>query len=96
MKNQVKTGITGFDELVEGGFPKGKCILLSGTPGTGKTIFSLQYIYNGAKRFKEKSLYISFEENKEHLFSQAKKFGWDLEKLENEKKVLSRAFLLEK
>jgi circadian clock protein KaiC len=87
MRSQIKTIIPGFDELVEGGLPKGKCILLSGTPGTGKTIFSLQYIYNGATKCREKGMYISFEENKQNLFSQAKKFGWNMEKFEKEKKI---------
>ena len=40
--NKTKTGINGFDELIAGGFPKRSAILLSGTPGTGKTIFALE------------------------------------------------------
>lgn len=49
---RVKTGIPGFDELVAGGLPKESNILLTGIPGTGKTIFALQYLYNGAKMVK--------------------------------------------
>lgn len=82
MMKKIKTNIQGFDELVEGGFPQGSSILLSGSAGTGKTIFSLQYLYNGAVKEKEKGVYFSFEEKKESLFEQAKQFGWDLEKLE--------------
>ncbi|MBW2982713.1 AAA family ATPase [Candidatus Woesearchaeota archaeon] len=87
-KRLVKTGIEGFDKLVGGGLPAGKCVLLSGTPGTGKTIFSLQYLYKGAKEHGEKGLYISFEESVSNLKSQAKAFGWDLEAME--KKGLMR------
>ncbi len=87
-EKRVKTGISGFDELIEGGLPVGKCILLSGTPGTGKTIFSLQYAYNGATLYNEKGLYVSFEEDKHSLKSQAAKFGWDFDKLEKEGKVV--------
>ena len=79
---RIKTGIKGFDELVQGGFPKGSTIVLTGSPGTGKTIFALQFIYNGATKFKEKGLYVTFEERKENLLQQAMQFGWDLEKLE--------------
>ena len=85
--DKVKTGIKGFDRLVEGGFPKGKIILLSGTPGTCKTIFALQFLYNGAMQFNEKGLYISFEEKAQSLKNQALQFGWDFDKLEKEKKV---------
>lgn len=78
----TKTGIKGFDKLVGGGFPKGSTILLSGTPGTGKTIFALEYLYNGTLKFNEKSLFVTFEERKENLINQASQFGWDLEALE--------------
>ncbi len=84
---KTKTGIKGFDELVQGGFPRGKTILLSGTPGTGKTIFALQYLYNGAVKFNEKGLYVTFEEKIEDLKNQAKQFGWDFDKLEKQRKV---------
>ncbi len=86
-KEKTKTGIKGFDKLVKGGFPKGKSILLSGTPGTGKTIFALQFLYNGAVKFDEKGFYITFEEKVDDLKSQAKQFGWDFDKLEKERKV---------
>ncbi len=79
--DRVKTGVTGLDTLIEGGFPKGSVVLISGSPGSGKTIFALQYLVQGAKN-KEKSLYISFEENRQSILDQAKQFGWDLEKQE--------------
>jgi len=84
---KIKTGIKGFDKLVQGGIPKGKSILLSGTPGTGKTIFALQFLYNGAVKYNEKGLYVTFEEKIEDLKNQAKQFGWDFDKLEKESKV---------
>lgn len=82
---KVQTGIKGFDALVEGGMPIGSTILLSGTPGTGKTIFSLEFLYNGATRFKEKGLYVSFEEKKSNLINQASSFGWDIPALEKKR-----------
>jgi len=81
---KIKTGISGFDALVDGGFPKGRTVLLSGMPGTGKTIFALQFIYNGATQFKEKGLYISLEENADSLKRQAALFGLNLEQPEKE------------
>ena len=81
---KTKTGIKGLDELIQGGFPLGSRILLSGTPGTGKTIFGLEYLHNGAKKFDEPGLYVSFEEESENIREQASQFGWDLKELERQ------------
>ncbi|MBN2250994.1 MAG: hypothetical protein JW724_02840 [Candidatus Altiarchaeota archaeon] len=82
---RVKTGVNGLDELIEGGFPKGHCILLSGAPGTGKTIFGMQYLYNGAKSG-DKGLYLVFNEELEDVLLQPAVFGWDLQRyIENGK-----------
>ena len=78
---RIKTGIPGFDELVEGGIPKGFNLLVTGTPGTGKTIFGLQFLYNGMKEG-DTGLYITLDSQAEKLFKQASQFGWDLETLE--------------
>ena len=83
---RVKTHIKGFDELVEGGLPKNSVNLLTGDAGTGKTIFSLEYLYNVAIKDKKNCIYFTFEEKKESLITQAEQFGWDLKKLENKKK----------
>jgi KaiC/GvpD/RAD55 family RecA-like ATPase len=79
---RIKTYISGFDKLIEGGIPKGSCILLSGEAGTGKTIFSLEYIYRGAIN-NEVSIYFTFEERRKSIIEQAKQFNFDIEKFEN-------------
>jgi KaiC/GvpD/RAD55 family RecA-like ATPase len=84
---RIETHIPGLDNLIEQGFPQGSSILLSGTAGTGKTIFSLQYLYNGATQEKDKCIYFTFEEKRQSLIDQAKQFNWDLEKLEKSKKL---------
>ena len=84
---RIKTNIPGFDGLVQEGFPENSIVLICGTPGTAKTIFGLQYIYNGAAMFNEKGLYISFEQTVDSLKSQASMFGWDFDKLEKKKLV---------
>lgn len=81
---RVKTGIPGLDGLVEGGFSRGDAILLAGGPGCGKTIFSTQFIYNGAIQQGEKGLYATFEEEAKTLKRNMLRFGFDLEKLERE------------
>lgn len=83
---RVRTGVPGFDELVEGGLPKGSNVLLTGIPGTGKTIFALQYLFNGAKSG-ECGVYVTLDQKRQDLLDQARKLGWDLEALERDKKV---------
>ncbi|MFH1402656.1 MAG: ATPase domain-containing protein [Candidatus Altiarchaeota archaeon] len=75
MTERVPTGITGLDSLVEGGIPDGFNILVAGAPGTGKTIFGLQFIYEGVKKG-EAGIYVSFEQFKEEIIEQAEQFGW--------------------
>ena len=77
---RIRTGIKGFDKLIQGGFPEASTILLTGSPGTGKTIFGLQFLYNGAARFRDKGLYVTFEQTERALLEQANLFGWNLEK----------------
>jgi len=76
---RVKTGIPGFDNLANGGFLQGSFNMLSGGTGSGKTVFALQYLWNGLKA-NEPSLYISTEELPEDLLKDALGFGWDFSK----------------
>lgn len=82
MTKRIKTGIKGFDELVDGGFPEGFIILLAGAPGTGKSLFSLSYLAHGASQEKEKAMYITLEQNLVDIREQAKDIGINIEKLE--------------
>ncbi len=83
----VPTGIPGFDELCEGGLPKNQTYLISGTAGAGKTIFSLQYIYNGITKYRENGIFIATEERPDQIRENVKQFGWDFEALEDEGKL---------
>src|SRR3989344_1342323 len=85
--DRVPTGIPGFDKLIGGGFVRGSTNLLAGGTGSGKSIFSMEFLYNGASRFNEPGLYICFEENINSLKEDAKLFGWDFDKLEKNKKI---------
>lgn len=79
---RVPTGISGLDELIDGGFEKGSTILVTGAAGTGKTTFALQFLYYGAKQYNEPGIFISFEENKASIYRHHLEFGWDFEQLE--------------
>ncbi len=75
---RMRTGIKGLDELLHGGVPKGAVILISGSPGSGKSILSMQILVNGC-RMGEKCLYVSFEQPYEDIVKQAKAFGWNVD-----------------
>jgi KaiC/GvpD/RAD55 family RecA-like ATPase len=87
LMNRIRTGIRGFDELVQGGIPESFSLLVCGTPGSGKSIFGLQYIYNGAKLYNEPGLYVTIEEKPERLRDQAIQFGWDFVAMEKAGKI---------
>lgn len=84
---RVKTGIPGLDEMLGGGFMAGDAVLVAGSAGTGKTILGLQYLINGALKFNENGLFVTFEQLPEQIYRDANNFGWDLKKLENENKL---------
>lgn len=88
MSQRVPTGIKGFDELVEGGFPSESLILMAGEPGAGKTTFSAQFLYDGATRFGERGVYVCFAETKKALLRNMLRFNWDFERLELERRCL--------
>ena len=87
-ENRVPTGIDSLDFLIEGGFPKGSLVLLAGNPGTGKTIFSMQFLYRGAEKYGENGIYVSFAENEDTIIHNISRlFGRDLRNNEGQGKV---------
>jgi len=88
MEDRVMTGIPGLDQLIEGGFRRGQVISVSGTSGSGKTTFAVQFLVNGAMTYNEPGLYITLGEQKKQIFANMLRYGWDLKKLEEDKKIL--------
>ncbi|HVO85928.1 MAG TPA: ATPase domain-containing protein [Candidatus Eisenbacteria bacterium] len=79
------TGIRGLDDLMNGGFPKGRVILLIGGPGSGKTILAAQFLYKGIKDHKENGIFVSLDESRNHFYSEMEPFGWDFAEAEGKK-----------
>ena len=83
---KVISGIGGFDEIAHGGIPKGRTTLISGASGSGKTVFSAQFLYKGVIDHRENCVFVTFEERPGDIIKNMKGFGWDVGKLEKEKK----------
>lgn len=81
---RVKTGIPGLDELMDGGFPRGSCVLVSGKIGTGKSIFAMQYIARGIMDYGEFGTFVSLERKKEALYRDTQELGLHFQRLEKE------------
>jgi len=74
----VTTGITGFDDIIGGGFTRNRLYLIEGNPGAGKTTLALHYLLEGARRG-ERGLYITLSETAEELQAVAASHGWSLD-----------------
>ncbi|MBU0894699.1 MAG: hypothetical protein KKF48_00350 [Nanoarchaeota archaeon] len=92
---KIGTGISGFDQISEGGFEKESINLVIGGSGSGKTIFALRFLLEGVKRG-ETVLYVSFEEKKKEFYNNMGKLGWDLQRLENSGKFIFLEYSPEK
>ncbi len=78
---KAATGIAGFDEITLGGLPAGRPSLVCGSAGCGKTLFAATFLVNGATRFGEPGVFMSFEERAEDLAANVASLGYDLDRL---------------
>ncbi len=80
MSERVSTGIKKLDEILKGGFIKGRTYLISGEAGTGKTTFCLQFLREGALKG-EPGLYVGIDERIPMVLEDARSLGWELTNL---------------
>ncbi len=78
MPLKAPTGIAGFDSMTDGGVPDGRTTLLVGGPGSGKTIFALQFLVHGARACKQPGIFVAFEESPARIAANLEHFGWNL------------------
>src|SRR5476651_1419800 len=90
------TGIKGFDEVTDGGLPKNRITLFSGSTGTGKTLLGIDFLINGATRYDEPGVFMSFEETEDELYEDVASLNLNLQKLVSQKKILLDHVLLER
>jgi len=77
----IKTGITGLDEILDGGLPPNRLYLIDGDPGSGKTTLGLQFLLEGIKN-KEKVLYVTLSETTKEVHAVARSHGWNISDIE--------------
>lgn len=85
---KIPTGIPGFDAVLEGGVPKGRALLITGSTGTGKTVFTNEFLYRGITDYKENGMYVTFEEHPADIIKNVRNFGWDFDLLIRQKKLV--------
>ena len=73
--SKVRSGIDGFDDLVKGGLPREKSILITGGTGTGKSTFAMQFVYKGAKVYDEPGIYVTMEESVSSILKNSSTYG---------------------
>lgn len=85
---RTRSGIQGFDEILPGGLPKGRSIILSGPPGSGKSTFAMQFLYKGVKDYSEPGVYVTLSESPAEIRNNMRSYGWDIARLEKEGRLL--------
>src|ERR1700739_4462710 len=81
------TGIAGFDEVTNGGVPKGRPTIVCGGPGCGKTMFAVEFLVRGALEYDEPGVLMTFEETSEEMAKNVASLGFDLKGLVARKKL---------
>ena len=87
--NKIPVGIKGVDDILLGGFPEGKSILISGNCGAGKTVFASHFIMEGLRN-RETAVYISLEQDKQKLIADLEEIGimWDPMEKKNKLRII--------
>ena len=85
---KTRTGIDGLDGITGGGLPKGRPTLVCGSAGCGKTLLAMQFLVNGATRFGEPGVFMAFEETEPELTDNTTSLGFDLTRLQRQKRVV--------
>ena len=83
---KMETGIPGLDVVTRGGIPKGRTTLVSGTAGSAKTVFAVQFLAMGIMHAGENGAFVTFEESPDDICKNVVGFGWDIKKWEAEGK----------
>src|SRR5947209_14792874 len=84
---KLATGIASFDVIAKGGLPRNRTTLVSGTAGSGKTVFAVQFLATGITDANEPGVFVTFEESATDIRQNMRSFGWDLDAWERDGKM---------
>ncbi len=82
--DKLPTGMAGFDFISNGGLPKARTTLVTGTAGSAKTVFAVQFLAEGIVQYQERGVFITFEESASDIRANMLSLGWDIESWEAE------------
>lgn len=83
---KLRTGISSLDIIAKGGLPRNRTTLISGTAGSGKTVFAVHFLAAGIEQG-EPGVFVTFEESADDVRKNMRSFGWDLAAWEEEGKL---------
>jgi circadian clock protein KaiC len=75
---KLHTGIEGFDLIANGGLPRGRTTLISGTAGSAKTVFAAQFLVAGIQQAQCGGVFVTFEESPHDIRQNMASLGWDI------------------
>jgi circadian clock protein KaiC len=78
---KAPTGMSGLDEITQGGLPRGRPTLVCGAAGCGKTLFAMEFLLRGAEQYGEHGVFMAFEETEQDLSQNVRSLGFDLDKM---------------
>src|SRR3984885_13875661 len=85
-------GITGLDQVTNGGIPEGRVTLISGNAGTGKTLLSIEFLVNGIRDHDELAVLVTFEESAAKVAANVRSLGFDLKQMQDDGKLVMLSF----
>lgn len=85
---KAPSGITGLDQITYGGLPRGRAALVAGGPGSGKTLFGMEFVLRGALEYGEPGVAMTFEETADELITNLASLGYDLPALVRARKLV--------
>jgi len=85
---KTPSGINGLDEIMHGGLPKGRPVVVCGNTGCGKTLLSMQFLFKGAVDYNEPGVFMAFEESEKDLCQNVASLGWDIAELQRRKLLI--------
>src|SRR6202042_1322148 len=89
---KTATGISGLDQILNGGLPKGRVTLVTGNSGTGKTLLGIEILVNGIRQYDENAILVTFEEPAPKVSENVSSLGFDLDNLQDDGKLTMMAF----